>query len=377
MKGTTKAAVGCIAVPVAAVALIAGTLGFAVVGSGILDPKTDDAGAMCGDSSLSVTVTGDLPSSVAGYGKAELERAAIIMKVGEQLKVPARGQLVALMTAMQESDLGRDRSSLQSDSNHDAGLFQQRVLPGWYGSLAQVIDPAYGARVFYQGKTVDADVPGGAGPKGYHIPGLLDIKGWQTLAPTVAAQRVQVSAFPDAYAKHEDAARQIMTALSGVDVKVDSNKAGAAICTDGGTQVATGDMASVIAAARSTIGIRYRLGGGSADGPTNGEQDCSGLTSYAFKKGMGILLPRNARGQWAALKSNAVPVDQLQPGDLIFEAWGGERLGPGVVSHVAIYLGNGQMIEAKESAGATRISPVRTSGYQFIGAARVPKSFKA
>ncbi|MEE1616993.1 C40 family peptidase [Brachybacterium sp. J153] len=355
--------VGC-AAPLALVA------GAGVVGIGMFAGSVGSNDAICAGSSLSVSIDGELPASVGGYTPRAMEQAAIIMTVGEAEGISARGQLVALMTAMQESRLGDHPSTFTPDGNGDAGVFQQRQLPGWYGSLEEVSDTANAAKVFYKGKTLTEAIPGGAGPKGYHIPGLVNVEGWESLAPTVAAQRVQRSAHPQAYAKHEPVAREIMSALSGVDVSIDQDEAGSAVCGDG-SFTATGDLAAVIERAHTTLGQRYVFGGGGWDGPTRGGQDCSGLTTYAYAAA-GIRLPRTARAQWAALRSHAVSPSEAQPGDLIFESWG--RLGADV-SHVGIYLGDGKMIEASRGAAMTKISDARLSGGQFVGIARVPEGF--
>ena len=344
--------------------------GAGVVGVGMFAGSGGSNEPICDGSSLSVNIDGELPEAVGGYSSRALEQAAIIMTVGEAEGISARGQLIALMTAMQESRLGDHPSTFTPDGNGDAGVFQQRQLPGWYGSLEQVSDTAYAAKVFYKGKTLTEAIPGGAGPKGYHIPGLVNVEGWESLAPTVAAQRVQRSAHPQAYAKHEPVAREIMSALSGVNVSIDQDEAGSAVCGNGSLTV-TGYLAAVIERAHTTLGQRYVFGGGGWDGPTRGGQDCSGLTTYAYAA-TGVTLPRTARAQWAALRSHAVTPSEAQPGDLIFEAWG--RLGP-EVSHVAIYLGDGKMIEASRGAGVTKISDARLSGSQFVGIARVPEGF--
>ena len=122
-----------------------------------------------------------------------------------------RAVLVALATAMQESQLGAYPGIDRPNGDGDAGVFQQRQKPGWYGTLEQVTQVGYAARVFLRGKVVSAaDVAaarragsGPAGPVGYTIPGLKQVRGWENMAITVAAQKVQRSAFPDAYAKHE------------------------------------------------------------------------------------------------------------------------------------------------------------------------------
>lgn len=139
--------------------------------------------------------------------------AAVIMAMGDSLGISEYGQIIAIMTAMQESHLGAAAGSNKPNGDGDAGPFQQRQLPGWYGTLDEVTNPAYASKVFYQGKTVTEG--GGAGPKGYHIPGLLDIDGWEDLQAAQAAQKVQRSAFPDAYAKWEAFARDVYRKMGG------------------------------------------------------------------------------------------------------------------------------------------------------------------
>ncbi|MGQ4496605.1 D-alanyl-D-alanine carboxypeptidase family protein [Dermabacteraceae bacterium P13101] len=178
----------------------------------ILAPGEDgdpSAAPFCGVGEASVSND----KKVAGYSGPELTRAAAIIQVGKRLNVPERGIMIALMTAIQESDLGRDEKTRKPNSDHDAGIFQQRILPGWYGTLEEVNDPVRSAELFFQGKTVEETVTGGAGPKGYHIPGLLDIPGWETMAPTLAANKVQVSAFPNHYAKHQSTAIALIEAF--------------------------------------------------------------------------------------------------------------------------------------------------------------------
>lgn len=116
----------------------------------------------------------------------------LIIRIGRELGVPDRGIAIALGAAMQESWLRNldwgDRDSL--------GLFQQRPSAGW-GTKKQVMDAGYATRAFYTG------VDGADGPV---TRGLLDIPGWQKLSFTQAAQAVQISAYPDRYARWELAA---------------------------------------------------------------------------------------------------------------------------------------------------------------------------
>ncbi|MBX3099632.1 MAG: LysM peptidoglycan-binding domain-containing protein [Salinibacterium sp.] len=126
--------------------------------------------------------------------------ATIIVQVGRDLGVPDYGIAIALATAMQESSL-RNLSWGDRDS---VGLFQQRPSTGW-GSVDQLMDPAYAARLFYGGPS---------NPNRGYTRGLLDIAGWESLSLSAAAQRVQISAFPDAYAKWESSAWQWLAELS-------------------------------------------------------------------------------------------------------------------------------------------------------------------
>jgi hypothetical protein len=153
-------------------------------------------------------------SQVADLDSEQARNAGVIVTVGQAAAVPAFGLQIALATAMQESSLRNlpygDRDSL--------GLFQQRPSAGW-GSAAQVQDPVYAAQAFFGGPT---------GPNSGQPAGLLDIDGWQDMHLTVAAQAVQRSAFPHAYARWESAAAAWLGGLLGAD---------GGVCTPGGGQV--------------------------------------------------------------------------------------------------------------------------------------------
>ncbi|MGN6221071.1 MAG: LysM peptidoglycan-binding domain-containing protein [Microbacterium sp.] len=137
--------------------------------------------------------------SIPGLTAEQVANAQLIVRIGRELGVPDRGIAIALGTAMQESSLRNvtwgDRDSL--------GLFQQRPSYGW-GTEAEVQDAARATRAFF----------GGAGdPNGARTRGLLDIPGWQGLTFTQAAQAVQISAYPDAYAKWEAPAASWLAAI--------------------------------------------------------------------------------------------------------------------------------------------------------------------
>ncbi|MGL4340512.1 MAG: LysM peptidoglycan-binding domain-containing protein [Rhodoglobus sp.] len=129
-----------------------------------------------------------------------LANAATIVQVGRELTVPDRGIMIALATALQESGL-RNLSWGDQDS---VGLFQQRPSSGW-GTIAQLMTPDHAARLFYGGPN---------NPNAGNTSGLLDVADWQSLPLTVAAQHVQNSAFPDAYAQWELLATKLLVAAA-------------------------------------------------------------------------------------------------------------------------------------------------------------------
>ena len=131
--------------------------------------------------------------SIRQYGAAQVRNAAIIINTGVDLKMPPRAWVIAVATAMQESRL-TNLGNLGSRNDHDSlGLFQQRPSSGW-GTPAQITDPVYASTKFYQK--------------------LKTVAGWESMPLTEAAQRVQISAYPDAYAKHEPVATQIVNELA-------------------------------------------------------------------------------------------------------------------------------------------------------------------
>ncbi|UMG91759.1 hypothetical protein [Nocardioides sp. TF02-7] len=170
--------VAAIVVGLAALAVVA------VVGLAVFDAVDDIVSGPSGD--CTVTVAGHRVE-VSGE---QAENATLIAAIGVERGLPARAVSIALATAYQESkivniDYG-DRDSL--------GLFQQRPSQGW-GTEEQVLDPVYATNAFY-----DA---------------LEQVEGYEDMEITVAAQQVQRSAFPDAYADHEADARALASALTG------------------------------------------------------------------------------------------------------------------------------------------------------------------
>jgi cell wall-associated NlpC family hydrolase len=113
-----------------------------------------------------------------------------------------------------------------------------------------------------------------------------------------------------------------------------------------------------LSAARKQLGKPYQWG---ATGP--GAFDCSGLTGWAYAEA-GVLLPRTSREQWSAGPHPGL--GYLQPGDLLF--WATNTSDPATIHHVALYIGNDQMIAAPHTGANVTVQPVYLDGY--IGAVR-------
>ncbi|MDI9941330.1 MULTISPECIES: NlpC/P60 family protein [Rhodococcus] len=118
-----------------------------------------------------------------------------------------------------------------------------------------------------------------------------------------------------------------------------------------GLPLADGVGGRVVESAIRYLGLPYVWGGGNVDGPSGGGFDCSGLTTFAVHVAAGITLPRTSETQWSI--GQEIPMDQARPGDLLFGNW--QSGGPG---HVAIYIGNGQMIHAPTTGDVVRIADV-------------------
>jgi hypothetical protein len=121
---------------------------------------------------------------------AQISDARSVYDAGTALRLPQRAEVIAIATAMQESRL----LNLPYGDEDSLGLFQQRPSRGW-GTPSEVMDTRYAATAFYS-----------------H---LAQVPGWQSLPLTVAAQDVQQSRYPDAYAQWEPLATAAVATFSG------------------------------------------------------------------------------------------------------------------------------------------------------------------
>jgi hypothetical protein len=138
--------------------------------------------------------SGDCRAVVAGHeveiSGDQAENATLIAAIGLRRGLPARAVSIALAAAFQESKL----TNIDYGDRDSVGLFQQRPSQGW-GTAEQLQDPVYATNAFY-----DA---------------LEKVDGYEDMEITEAAQHVQRSGYPDAYADHEDDARALASALTG------------------------------------------------------------------------------------------------------------------------------------------------------------------
>ncbi|MFB4285888.1 C40 family peptidase [Nonomuraea sp. MTCD27] len=242
-----------------------------------------------------------IASTAVAMDSEQQTHAALIVQLAMERSLPARAAVIAVATALQESQL----RNLRYGHLDSLGLFQQRPSQGW-GTPERILNPRYATATFYDR--------------------LVKVRRWEQLPLTRAAQAVQRSARPDAYAPWEPLAQRLVDALTGSCVSL----------------IPGGQVAAVIAYAHAQLGKPYLWG---AEGPA--AFDCSGLTMRAYQAA-GITIPRVAADQWR--HGPPIPSGQEQPGDLAF--FNMQADSPG---HVGLVLGGGQMIHAPNRRSVVRI----------------------
>lgn len=256
----------------------------------------------------------------------QLGNATAIYRAALKAGAGERGALIGIMTALQESTL----RNLKYGDRDSLGLFQQRTP---WGTELERTTPTKAAALFYTGGHA-------AG-----TPGLLDVAGWRSLDPAVAAQKVQRSAYPTAYAKWRHVAEAIVRAIAATAVL-------------GSSSTAKGTAAAFVSVALAQAGDRYVYGAeAKATDPNPDAFDCSELVEWAAAR-VGVKFPDGTDAQLKAVKR--INVDQALRirGALLFH--------PG---HVAISLGDGRTIEA---AGRKYGVRSMSAGNRFTAAGLIP-----
>lgn len=335
----------------ASILILVGSIAFsaavAVLGASVVDtpsvcsqsgaagqPGASESGA------VSIRTSGRAP---VGVSARQMALAGDYVSIGQQLGVPREGQIIAIMMALQESSL-RVLANLNVPaslsyphdgvgSDHDSlGTAQQRPAAGW-GTVDQLMDPEYNVRAFYGGP---------AGPNRGSPPGLLDIRGWQSMNKGQAAQAVQVSAFPELYARWEAEATAIVEALDG--------GMSPAPCVDAppvsAPTIAPADLSQtrkdILRFAQTGVGGSYVWGGTAFKA-----WDCSGFVQWIYRQA-GMNLPRVE--QWRVGNRT----DNPRPGDLVVQ----NAQGPDNWGHVGIYAGDGMMYSALNPSVGTLLHPI-------------------
>ncbi len=245
----------------------------------------------------------------------QAENASLITAVAIRRGMPARAASIALATAFQESKL----YNLDYGDRDSVGLFQQRPSQGW-GSVAELTDPDYAANAFYDE--------------------LVKVDGYREMEITEAAQEVQRSGFPEAYADHEEDARTLASALTGnspramwCDVRGNADEASDDLEPQG--------LVSRAAVVRRDLEERFgtqSLGGFEAGGVSSGHM--SGSAHYEGRAIDIFVRPINAPNRqrgWAMASYLVSNADRLDINTLIFDGriWhAGSRSGDGWTDYV-------------------------------------------
>nr|WP_239080513.1 hypothetical protein [Actinoplanes brasiliensis] len=226
----------------------------------------------------------------------QMANAATITAVGLRRGMPERAVVIALATAFQESKL----ENLDDGDRDSVGLFQQRPSQGW-GTIEQIKDPRYAANKFYAS--------------------LKKVKGYEKMRVTDAAQKVQRSAYPNAYEKWADESAVLARALTG-------RATGAVECSVSGAPVLRGAEA----AAALMDGLRLDWGKGLPKDAT-AKQD-GGLTVKVASASSGWRY-----AHWLVAHASATGLERVRFGDLEWHAPNGKW----------------QAVTAESAAGAGRV----------------------
>ncbi|KUL42546.1 MULTISPECIES: hypothetical protein [Actinoplanes] len=209
----------------------------------------------------------------------QMANAATIAAVGIRKEMPEQAVVVALATAFQESKL----ENLDDGDRDSVGLFQQRPSQGW-GTFDQIKNPRYAASKFYTA--------------------LKKVKGWEDMRVTDAAQKVQRSAYPNAYEKWADESRVLARALMGLAT-------GAVECTVTGDPVVRGAAAAtaLVAGLKLDWGKKLDLVGKEAAGLTVSVSNASSGWRYAH---------------WLVSHASGTGLERVRFGDLEWHAGDGK-----------------------------------------------------
>ncbi|MFH9292419.1 hypothetical protein [Streptomyces sp. NPDC017520] len=225
---------------------------------------------------------------------AQTVNAATISAVGTTRGMPERAVTIALATALQESTL----RNIDYGDRDSVGLFQQRPSQGW-GTVEQIMDPVYSSEKFYEG--------------------LAEVPGYSRLPLTVAAQRVQRSGFPQAYAKHEPDAALLAAALTG-------RRPASLNCTPStATADGPGDAARVRTELVRAFGKDVLPGAVAAGASAASTVSVPVPAAAARSEGKGAPQRGWELAHWAVAQSEALRIERVSYADRVWDAGSGWR----------------------------------------------------
>ncbi|QYJ02452.1 hypothetical protein KUV85_08870 [Nocardioides panacisoli] len=229
--------------------------------------------------------------------REQAENASLITAIARQRGMPARAASIALATAYQESDL----YNIDHGDRDSIGLFQQRPSQGW-GTEEQIMDPVYATNAFY-----DA---------------LAKVDGYESMVITEAAQEVQRSAFPGAYADHEDDARAIASALTGNSPEALTCRAPSSVDSADATLTSSG-LTPRAETIRREVQERFgdqQVGGFAPGGVSEGHME--GSAHYDGRAVDVFFRPVNERNKvrgWAMAQYFVANAERLQVSTVIYD----------------------------------------------------------
>lgn len=270
--------------------------------------------------------SGDGSARAGQLDQQQHANAALIISIGKERDLDPLAWQIAIQAAMTESGL----RNVHHGDRDSQGLFQMRPSQGW-GTEEQVTTPSYAINKFY-------DV-------------LLGLHGWRDQAPGFVAQRVERSAFPDRYKQWTAMAAALIGGLGDV-----SDPTGCGPSAGNRLPAPSGAAADAVDFALDQLGDPYVWG---AEGPD--AYDCSGLVQTAYSSA-GVKLERVANDQFG--DGAHLPVRDAKPGDLLF--WAHDTANPVTIHHVAIYLGDGKIVEAPQTGIPVRVRKIDWNGPELM-----------
>lgn len=281
------------------------------------DPDPQPPGGGGGTGEVKVPPIGNLTIKGVRAERAQLVNATAIYRAGEQMGMSEQAIRIAIATAIQESvlrNLGHgDRDSL--------GLFQQRAS---WGTEAERTDPDRAARMFFLA--------------------LRQVPNWESMSLAQAAQAVQRSAYPDAYAQWAGEASRIVNAIQRT-------------ARDGGVaQTGSKSVLDFVKMAQSASNARYVFGAeASTNDPSPAALDCSELIEWALGR-VGVKFVDGSSNQIA--RTNKISVEQglRTRGALLYK--------PG---HIGISLGDGRSMEARNPSDGVGVFRARDIAWTQAG----------